>query len=88
MNDPTKEKTCTNCQGEGYEYPYSSECCGATMLNWPDNDICPDCGEHTGIQECEYCGGTGQMNETEQDCYKAEQEYIKADTYHKRRNGE
>lgn len=30
---------------------YYSECCGAEMHDWPDRDICPDCLEHTGVEE-------------------------------------
>ena len=30
-----------------------SDCCGAEMPDWPDSDICPDCGEHTGVDESE-----------------------------------
>ena len=26
---------------------YYSVCCQATMPNYPDNDFCPKCGEHT-----------------------------------------
>ena len=28
-----------------------SNCCGAVMYNWPDNDICPKCHEHCDIHE-------------------------------------
>ncbi|KKK77892.1 hypothetical protein LCGC14_2849010 [marine sediment metagenome] len=27
--------------------PYFSVCCYAAMPDWPDNDCCPKCGEHT-----------------------------------------
>jgi len=25
---------------------YYSNCCGAYMPDYPDSDICPECGEH------------------------------------------
>jgi len=32
---------------------YYSICCGEYMLDYPDIDICPRCGEHTGVEEGE-----------------------------------
>lgn len=38
-----------------------SSCCGAPIYD--DDDICSDCGEHcSGIQDCELCGGTGNVD--------------------------
>ena len=51
---------CLECDGTG-ELQYS-ECCGIYMSRYPDSDICPDCGEHTGLQECEDCEGTGEVS--------------------------
>jgi len=28
-----------------------SVCCGAEMPMWPDSDICPECKEHTDVEE-------------------------------------
>ena len=30
-----------------------STCCGYEMDDWPDSDICPNCGEHTDAEERE-----------------------------------
>ena len=32
------------------ELPLSA-CCAAELPDWPDSSICPDCKEHTGIEE-------------------------------------
>tara|TARA_R100000093_G_scaffold48691_1_gene25123 strand:+ start:348 stop:551 length:204 start_codon:yes stop_codon:yes gene_type:complete len=54
-------KTCDECDGEGVMI-YS--CCGDDMLG-ADIDICPSCGEHTGMEEeeCEECNGKGDREE-------------------------
>jgi len=28
----------------------TSQCCGAEMPDYPDRDVCPSCGEHTGVE--------------------------------------
>ncbi len=45
--------TCPVCKGTGKKPKveikteiYYSECCYATMPNYPDNNFCPKCGEH------------------------------------------
>ena len=30
-----------------------SQCCGTSMPDWPDSDICPHCKEHTGLEDSE-----------------------------------
>ena len=60
MTDPQTYKTCPSCDGEG-TLPFS-ECCGAYMSRWPDSDICPDCGEHSGAQPCDVCDGRGEVD--------------------------
>ena len=34
----------------GKELPIVSACCGIEMPDYPDRDICPRCGEHTGVE--------------------------------------
>jgi len=30
---------------------YHCSMCGRHLPDWPDSDICPDCKEHTGVEE-------------------------------------
>ena len=83
MNDPTKEKTCPECHGEGFEYPYESACCGGNLLGYPTDDICPICGEPAVPAPCTFCGGTGELNETQQDEHRSHMEGILADEKYK-----
>lgn len=83
MNDPTKEKQCPECHGEGHTYPYESDCCGGNLLDYPVNDICPVCGEHSEPAKCTFCGGTGELNEDQQGDHKAHLEGIIADEKYK-----
>lgn len=46
---------CKNCDGEGYFN--SSECCGAEIKN----GLCTECLEHSDMEECEVCGGSGEV---------------------------
>ena len=46
-------KTC-----ECKEMEILSNCCGAKIPQYPDYDICLECGEHCQRQVCEYCEET------------------------------
>jgi len=47
-----------------------SVCCGAEMADYPDRDICPSCGEHTGVE-------TIKEDEVMEDIYTEETEVMK-----------
>ena len=51
---------------------YYSECCGAEMHNWPDSDLCPECHDHTGVEEEEEYEGE---KEFENELQKADEKY-------------
>ena len=35
---------------------FMSHCCpNQPMNNWPESDICPNCGEHTGVDAVNIC---------------------------------
>lgn len=45
-----------NEQCEHLDTEQFSVCCGGRMPDYPDNDICPDCKEHTGVEVvCKEC---------------------------------
>jgi DnaJ-class molecular chaperone len=67
-NEKVYLKECPDCKGEGiFE---ESECCGAA-IKW--TDICSKCGEHTNETECETCGGTGEIEMTEDEIQDLEE---------------
>ena len=72
-NSPTKEhkitKQCPDCSGDGEKL---SDCCGASIKGNGDNDssdygICPQCRDHCSFTACETCGGTGDVELTDED---------------------
>ncbi len=56
---PDTYSTCKDCNGNG---AIIWSCCGDDITNqFPENDICPTCGEHFGDDkdDCKECKGTG-----------------------------
>lgn len=50
---------CDECNGTGKAY-YS--CCSGEVITG-DIPMCPECMEHLGEEECELCGGKGEIEE-------------------------
>ena len=55
-------KPCPECGSNAELY---SVCCGAAIDK--DTLICHACKDHSEIEVCEMCGGTGKIPKTEED---------------------
>ena len=71
-----KTKECKYCGGTGKDSVIYS-CCGDDITN-SDMMICPTCKEHCDgmeAEECEMCGGSGEMDSEEDPGAKADRLY-------------
>ncbi len=75
---------CTPCKGHGFYTDYT-DCCNEPFIGeYPDTDICSDCGEHAIPMECFICSGKGYLTDEEYEEYKFYMEQNKADENIKR----